>query len=163
MNIVSYFIAIIAAAFIYMTLWFGVSRLARRNDVADVAWGLGFGVVAWTSFILGKSSFWPAGIINILVTVWGVRLAAHIYLRSRGKQEDKRYGEMRATWGKRAALHAYVEVFLTQGLLLLLIAIPVMLANRTAYSPVHSWQVIGGIVWVVGFFFETVGDQQLST
>jgi steroid 5-alpha reductase family enzyme len=28
---------------LHATLWFGVALFLRRNDVADVAWGLGFG------------------------------------------------------------------------------------------------------------------------
>ena len=30
----------------YMTLWFLVSLVKKRNDVADVAWGLGFVLLA---------------------------------------------------------------------------------------------------------------------
>ena len=29
----------------YATLWFVISLLAKRNDVADIAWGLGYVVV----------------------------------------------------------------------------------------------------------------------
>ena len=28
--------------FCYATLWFAVSILLRRNDIADIAWGLGY-------------------------------------------------------------------------------------------------------------------------
>ncbi len=40
----------------YMTLWFLISLIKRRNDVADVAWGLGFVLLAWTSFFLSGGS-----------------------------------------------------------------------------------------------------------
>ena len=29
----------------YATLWFVISLLVRRNDVADIAWGLGYVVI----------------------------------------------------------------------------------------------------------------------
>jgi steroid 5-alpha reductase family enzyme len=31
--------------FSYVTLWFIVSLIKKRNDVADIAWGLGFIVI----------------------------------------------------------------------------------------------------------------------
>jgi len=35
--------------FVYITVWFIVSVLKKRNDVADIAWGFGFVVLAWIS------------------------------------------------------------------------------------------------------------------
>ncbi len=66
-----------------MSVWFAVSIIQKRNDVADVAWGLGFVLMAWVSFLFLKVSTIEL-IVNTLITVWGVRLAWHIYLRHIG-------------------------------------------------------------------------------
>jgi steroid 5-alpha reductase family enzyme len=46
----NYFLMLAVLLFGYMSLWFVVSLIKKRNYVADVAWGLGFILIAWTSF-----------------------------------------------------------------------------------------------------------------
>lgn len=159
-----YLLAIIATALIYMTIWYGISQIVRRSDVADIAWGLGFAVTAWAAYILGSPDTIPALIINIFVTIWGLRLSIHIFLRNKDKPEDARYVKMRESWGTAALWKTYVRVFLTQGLLLLLIAAPVVFANQLHVAEVifTPWQLLGIIIWIVGFIFESVGDYQLK-
>ncbi|QQG42109.1 MAG: hypothetical protein HYV90_02220 [Candidatus Woesebacteria bacterium] len=36
----------------YMTVWFIISVIKKRNDVADIAWGLWFVLMAWLSFLI---------------------------------------------------------------------------------------------------------------
>ena len=84
----------------YVSLWFLISLFKRRNDVADVAWGLGFVLLAWTSFLLAGGSGARGLLVCILVSIWGVRLAWHIHARHRGKAEDFRYMAWRREWGK---------------------------------------------------------------
>ena len=43
---------------VYMTGWFIASRISGRNDIADVAWGLGFVLAAAIS--LGSAGVYPA-------------------------------------------------------------------------------------------------------
>jgi steroid 5-alpha reductase family enzyme len=74
----SYYITLALVLLAYMTLWFVVSIVKKRNDVADVAWGLGFVLLAWVSYFLGESDSLRSLIVVALVTVWGVRLASHI-------------------------------------------------------------------------------------
>lgn len=43
---INYFLTLAIILFVYMSLWFVVSLIKKRNDVADVAWGLGFILIA---------------------------------------------------------------------------------------------------------------------
>jgi len=157
-----YYVSIVLAMLVYMTVWYGVSRALKRSDVADIAWGLGFIFVAWYACATAPTQLDSlALVVNILVTIWGLRLATHIFLRNKGKTEDKRYIEMRQKWGKWVAVRTYTNVFLAQGALLVLIATPVLLANYSGHHTV-SWQWLGVAIWLVGFFFEALGDWQLS-
>lgn len=151
---------VITLLFSYMTLWFFVSVIVKKNDVADIAWGLGFILVAWTSYYLSTPSQ-LAFYVNVLVTLWGVRLATHIYLRNRGKAEDPRYYAWRLSWGNWFYLRSFFQVFILQGILLLLVSIPVIYVNLIARSPTPL-TVLGFIIWVTGFIFESVGDYQLT-
>ncbi|MEF8847484.1 MAG: DUF1295 domain-containing protein [Candidatus Paceibacterota bacterium] len=145
-----------------MNLWFLVSLIKNKNDVADVAWGLGFVVLVWSSFLTTDSFNTRVLLINSLVSIWGLRLAAHIYQRNKGKEEDFRYQQWREDWGKWFYLRSYLQVFILQGLLLYAIALPALLVNKKLGTGLGWLDLAGFIVWLVGFFFEAVGDWQLT-
>lgn len=147
---------------VYMTLWFIVGSYFKRNDVADIAWGLGFIVAALTPLILYGFDSWRTILVTSLVIIWGSRLSYHIFKRNIKKPEDARYAAWRAAWGKNVLIRSYFQIFVLQGVLLLLIAYPVLVINSN-HGPlrVTMFDVIGTLVWIVGFFFESVGDYQL--
>ena len=124
----------------YVSLWFLISLFKRRNDVADVAWGLGFVLLAWTSFFLSGGSGTRGLLVGILVSVWGVRLAWHIHARHRGKAEDFRYMAWRREWGRWFYARSYAQVYLLQGALLFLVALPVLMINRSTGGHVRFSQ-----------------------
>lgn len=158
----SYYIALILLLFAYMSLWFAASLIKRRNDVADVAWGLGFVLMAWVSFFLSDDSGARGLLVGILVTVWGLRLAWHIHARNKGKAEDYRYLAWRKKWGKYFYIRSYFQVYLLQGVFLFLIVLPVLLINKSAGGNLGLLDFLGVAVWLFGFYFEAVGDAQLA-
>ncbi|MDQ5976425.1 MAG: Steroid 5-alpha reductase [Patescibacteria group bacterium] len=148
--------------FVYMSLWFIVSLLKRRNDVADVAWGLGFVLLAWSAFVLSDGPGVRGLLVNVLVSIWGVRLAWHIHSRNRGRMEDYRYLAWRTEWGKWFYVRSYAQVYLLQGFLLFLVVSPVLLINGSVAMGLGMLDALGMAVWLVGFSFEAVGDAQLA-
>ena len=155
----SYYIALILILFAYMSLWFVVSLIKKRNDVA---WGLGFVLMTWVSFFLSSDSGVRGLLVGVLVSVWGLRLAWHIYSRNKGKAEDYRYLAWRKEWGKWFYIRSYFQVYLLQGVFLLLIVAPVLLINKSAGTALGLPDIVGVLVWLVGFYFEAVGDAQLA-
>jgi len=157
----SFFLALALILFFYMTGWFIVSIWKKRNDVADVAWGLGFVLLSW-------GSLWIASSLNIrslgvvfLVSIWGLRLAWHIALRHRGTDEDYRYATWRKTW-RFFYLRSFFQIYLLQGILLFSVLTPVLFI---VYSPGGALNIIdflGLMVWIAGFTFEAIGDAQLK-
>ncbi len=153
---------VLGAIFIYMTFWFFLSLVFKRNDIADIAWGLGFILIAWSLVLKKETVINPAFlIIVILTTLWGLRLAAHIYSRNKNKKEDYRYKEWRDQWGKWFYVRSYFQVFMLQGFFMFLISFSVA-AVSASYQKLSFLNYFGLIVWVVGFFFESVGDFQLA-
>jgi steroid 5-alpha reductase family enzyme len=148
--------------FVYMSGWFIVSIIRKRNDVADIAWGLGFVLLAWFSFLLSAENNWRSLIINFLVTIWGLRLAWHIFQRNRNKPEDSRYLAWRKQWGKWFLLRSYFQVYILQGILIFLISVPVLFINNNIAFSITGLDFLGLIIWTIGFFFEVVGDWQLT-
>ena len=90
------YLLLAGALWLYMSAWFVISLVTKRSDVADIAWGLGFVFIAWLAWSLGASPFDTALYLPLAcISVWGVRLALHIFTRNRNKAEDKRYNAWR--------------------------------------------------------------------
>lgn len=146
---------------LYTTLWFAVSLVKKRNDVADIAWGLGFVLLSWSSLFYSQVFSVKALVVCILISIWGIRLASHIYRRHKGKPEDSRYLIWRKEWGKWFTLRSYLQVFLLQGFFLFLIIQPALLINNSHAEP-GLLDILGVAVWVIGFYFESAADLQLK-
>lgn len=150
----------LTVTFVYMTLWFLISKLIKRNDVADIAWGLGFVVLAWVLYVNHPSI--QLSLAVLLVTIWGIRLSVHILLRNTKKPEDYRYQQWRKEWGKWFALRSFFQVFMLQGLLLVFISAPLVVMGSYGQDELHIINWIGVVVWSCGFFFEALGDYELG-
>ncbi|CAM4144559.1 putative membrane protein [Mycobacterium basiliense] len=139
---------------------FAIGRKIGRYNVVDVAWGLGFVAVAAVAAILGTGDPTRRWLLLVLVSIWGLRLSWHIYRKSAGKGEDPRYADL-----LRGATAGQVlrKVFLLQAFLTLFISFPLQLSAVTGPTP-RPLLVVAGIgltFWLVGVFFETLGDRQL--
>ncbi len=148
--------------FCHATLWFIVAQIKKRNDLADVAWGLGFLIVALVSYFLSGLDFDRGLLVAVMVAIWATRLSAHIYIRNRNKTEDYRYQAWREQWGKWFLIRSYLQVFLFQGLLLLVIASPIIAISIYRGSGFTWIDYVGVAVWIIGFIFEVTGDAQLA-
>lgn len=145
---------------VWVHLWFVISLITRRNDVADIAWGLGFVLLAWVGLSLGYATLLGVA-VNVLVSMWGIRLAWHIYTRNKKKPEDSRYQAWRSQW-KQVYVRSYLQVFFLQGALLYVIALPILVLHASGEGGIGFLSILGGIIWIVGFVFETVSDAQLA-
>jgi steroid 5-alpha reductase family enzyme len=150
------------ALWIYMTAFYFVARIRNNNSLADVAWGLGFVLLAVLNLAIAHEITLRQAVMTVLVTGWGLRLSFHVFSRNRGKPEDFRYAEMRRKWGKRAPLFSYTHVFLLQGVLLFIVAIPLILINTDPSAPFGITEALGVLVWCAGFAVEAAADSQLS-
>lgn len=146
-----------------MTALWLFSLLIKNASIVDIFWGLGFVMVAWVDYSI--SPFMSAGkwLMTILVTIWGVRLALHIGIRNWGKPEDFRYAQWREENGPSWWWRSFFKVFLLQGILMWIISVPIISMRVTdGIPPLSSLQVFAALVWAYGFFFEAVGDWQLT-
>lgn len=159
----NYYATLALVLWVYMNLWFVISLVKKRNDVADVAWGLGFVLLAWASLFLSGVRGTRSLLVSFLVCVWGVRLAWHIHSRHRGKPEDYRYLAWRREWGKWFYPRSYFQVYILQGVLLFIVALPVLMINQSPVGTLGALGVIGVCLWLVGFIFESVGDAELAS
>jgi steroid 5-alpha reductase family enzyme len=138
-----------------------LGRALGRYNVIDVAWGVGFVVVAWVAFVLssGHGDDTRRIVVALLVTVGAGRLALHIAWRSRGKGEDPRYAAMLE--GHDDPARRALGIFLTQAVAIWIVSLPVQVAMFESSAP-NLLFVVGVMVWAVGFAFESIGDWQLA-
>ena len=146
--------------FVYMTSWFLIAMAIKRNDIADIAWGLGFSTLSVIVPHNGQLS--QDIVIRLLIILWGVRLSYHVFTRNSKRSEDYRYLSWRLTWGKWFALRSYLQIFLLQGFFMLLIATPLIISSKSINPPHPVFYWIGIFLWLIGFLFESIGDWQLA-
>lgn len=132
-----------------------------RHNGVDVAWGVGFVVVALVAATFGAGDAWRRWLLVALVAVWGVRLAWHIARRTAGHGEDPRYEKLLDDAGGTRTLAAVRKIYLTQGVALWFVSLPVQVA-AAVHGDVGALTVVGVAVWLVGFVVEAVGDAQMS-
>jgi steroid 5-alpha reductase family enzyme len=159
----SFFAAAAVAVLVFMTAVFLIALLFKDNSIVDVAWGLGFILVALTSFLLRPGFETRHVVILVLVAVWGLRLALHIFLRNRGRGEDFRYAKWRRDWGRWFIPRSFLQIFMLQGVFMLIIASPVILIIHSSRKGLTVLDGLGAALWLFGFLFEAVGDFQLKS
>ena len=149
-----------AIAILMVSTWV-ISIVVKNASIVDIVWGLGFVVTGWVSFAVGDGDATRSWVLVILVTLWGVRLAAYLARRNIGHGEDYRYKAMRKRYGQRFPLISLLTVFTFQGVLMWVVSLPLQLGQveeSPGFGPIGT---MGILVWAVGLFFEAVGDAQL--
>jgi len=155
--------ASLAVALIVGLTTFVVGTRMNRHRVVDIAWGIGFAAIAVTTLVLSHDHGDPLirWLVTAMTVVWGLRLALHIGIRSRGHDEDPRYEKLLSKAPGNRTWYAFRIVYLLQAGLIWFISIPVQVAQYDD-SPSIVVLVVALVVWLVGMYFEAVGDHQLA-
>jgi steroid 5-alpha reductase family enzyme len=154
-------IAAAAIAALMLLTWL-VSLVRKDASIADVAWGLGFVLVAWTVFLVAGQRGDPRSwLLLAMASLWGLRLALHLGRRNLGHGEDPRYRAMRKEHGERFGMVSLVTVFGVQGALMWLVSLPLQLGQTAPVQPLGLLAALGALLWLIGLVFESAGDWQL--
>ena len=148
--------------FIYFFAFFLVAQFIRNNSIVDMGWGAGFVVVAFVTLISQGAYVERNLLVTLLITIWGGRLTYYIVRRNWGKPEDFRYAKWRKEWGSWLVPRAFLQVFMLQGLLMLIIGYPIIVVNSSPQPGLNFIDYLGLFIWITGFIFESVGDKQLA-
>jgi steroid 5-alpha reductase family enzyme len=154
--------------FCFVTVVFCIALLRRDNSIADIAYGAAFSLVTLTLYFTQfVTPSLRSSIVTACIAAWSARIVLRIYLKNRGKKEDFRYAAWRTEWMQRGyvytVIRSYLQVFLLQGFIILLVVLPGILANTLQTSTMAWYNWLGLALWVIGFLFESIGDKQLDT
>jgi steroid 5-alpha reductase family enzyme len=146
-----------------LTVVWMVSVKLTNASIVDPFWGLGFVLLATYYYFNAEGDPTRKTVVLLLATVWGLRLSGYLLFRNAGKPEDYRYAQFRKQYGpERYWWFSFFQVFLLQGILLWLISSPLLVAQQGSDRPFGMLDVLGIILWIIGFSFEAGGDYQLS-
>jgi steroid 5-alpha reductase family enzyme len=143
-----------------MHVVFLFSIYKKRNDVADLAWGTGFIVVAASFYLLLHIGI-TTTLLYAMVGIWGLRLSVHLYRRNKGKPEDFRYKAWREKWGRSFFWRSWLQVYLLQGFFMCIISLPIIYAPYFCNDSLTLKNVPGLIIWFAGIIMESIADEQL--
>jgi len=144
-----------------LALWL-LSLVIKDASIIDMFWAPGCWLVAFVSFVAASDPGFLAGLALMLTTLWATRLGFYLINRNLGKGEDARYASLRDR-KKPFWLWSLFGVFITQGLAMLVITLPVQIAPALpADTPLGIVGLLGVLVWLAGFLFETISDWQLA-
>lgn len=138
-----------------------IGQRIGRHNVVDTTWGLGFALVVIVCAVVGQGDVARRVLVLVLTCTWALRLATYMYVRARGRGEDPRYAALLDRKPGNRLWNAYRSIYLTQAAALWFVALPLQVSASTGTG--LGWLAyVGILLWAVGFFFEAVGDFQLS-
>jgi steroid 5-alpha reductase family enzyme len=157
-----YLVTNLAAILVFMTLVWLLSLLKKDAGIVDIFWGLGFICLAWVSFLTAPGWEDRKILLLLLVNVWGLRLATHIFFRGQGRGEDQRYANWREQHSPGFAWWSFRYVFMLQGAIAWVVCLGFQIGMYAQEPAAFGWLTLAGLtVWLFGFFWESVGDFQL--
>ena len=150
-----------AIAILMLTTWV-VSVLINAASIVDMVWGLGFVVAGWAAFLVNSVEMTDRTLlVLVVVTLWGLRLTAHLAWRGLGTGEDRRYQQMRRKNPDSFWLTSLFTVFIVQALVMWVVAVPPVVTLGSE-PPLFWLDYLGAGLWLIGVVVETVSDRQLA-
>jgi steroid 5-alpha reductase family enzyme len=139
-----------------------VSVPLRNVTIVDTLWSLLFVIAAFSYAASTPPAGVRAQVVLVLVTVWGLRLALYLGRRTFGHDEDRRYQAIRARNEPGFPWKSVYLVFGLQAVLAWIISLPLLGSIAGDAQPLGWLDYLGIALWLVGFYFEAVGDWQLA-
>lgn len=134
-----------------------------KNDVSivDSLWSLMFLLSAIVYASASHAQGPRETLVLVLTALWALRLSAYITWRNHGQPEDYRYQEIRRNNEPGFRYKSFYIVFGLQAALAWIISLP-LAAAISGEAPIGPLDYAGIGLWLVGMFFESVGDLQLA-
>lgn len=138
-----------------------LSVLKKDVSIVDSMWSLMILLAGLVFYIQTDNDHARKTLVLILLVIWALRLSLHITWHHYGKPEDYRYQRIRANNQPNFAFKSIYIVFGLQAVLGLVVSLPILAAINSD-APLGWLDFAGITLWLIGMFFEAVGDWQLA-
>lgn len=135
-------------------------RRQHNAGIVDVIWAAGVGAGAVYYAWIGDGALWPRMLLAVLGGAWGLRLAAHLFLRVHGAPEDGRYANLRQHWNGSQV--RFFLLFQFQAVLIALFSLTFLAVARNPVARLTPWLLVGVLIWLLCVGGEWLADRQLA-
>ncbi|GAB9465987.1 hypothetical protein Gpo141_00003373 [Globisporangium polare] len=146
----------LAVTVVMQCSFFAIAFLCQFDKVTDLAGTLNFLTLAVLCLVVQDLYATRAVVVTVLVALWALRLGSHLLLRVIKRGKDERFDAMRAN------CLSFFGFWVFQIVWVFIVSIPVILVNSSDASQQRKFgkaqDVVGVIVWAVGFFVEWAAD-----
>jgi len=132
-----------------------VATALKSEKFYDALGSVAYLAVAIGSLAYGDTYFPRQILVTTLVCAWTLRLGSFLLMRVIRTGGDSRFDEM-----KHQPLR-FLVAWVLQGVWCWVVSVPLLLLNSSSNNPGLRWtDVVGVLLWAVGFVVETVADFQ---
>lgn len=145
----------VLVAFVVQWIVYIPAAIAQSDRYFDATGSATYIVVTILLFALSPGLDPRNIILTILVVIWAGRLGSFLFARNRRSGTDDRFDEI-----KTSKLR-FLSVWTVQGLWVSLTAAAAWISLASSNQAPLNWTTwVGLAIWIVGFGFEVVADQQ---
>ncbi len=150
------------AAVLMLVFWL-IAVKSRNAGWVDVGWALGLAMCVWFYTFSTDGLALRHWLLALAVSLWALRLVNHLRVRfvTEG-HEDRRYQKIRADW-KTNQDFKFFFFFQFQALLIVILSTCWLPSMRNAQPSLHFLEIVGVLLWVIGFLGESIADHQLKS
>lgn len=155
-----YFAGLFAIGLFALAGW--VVSLMRDNVThVDSMWSLFLGMSAYTYTLFFYELTPRTLLVLTLVSIWAIRLCGYLTWRNWNPHEDHRYAAIRKNNEPHFWFTSIYIIFGLQAVLAWIISMPLFGAIASKL-PLNNLDILGTLLFSIGFIWETIGDWQLS-
>jgi len=135
------------------------SFIFRTEHYYDLTGGITYISTVVIALIL-KNSYQGIDLISLLlgsmVIIWATRLSSFLFLRVKKSGEDVRFKKIKHSFSW------FLMTFMLQGMWVFMCIFPALIVISSFNSEINNYAIVGTVVWLFGFLFEIVADNQKS-
>ena len=135
------------------------SFIFRTEHYYDLTGGITYISTVVIALIL-KNSYQGIDLISLLlgsmVIIWATRLSSFLFLRVKKSGEDVRFKKIKHSFSW------FLMTFMLQGMWVFMCIFPALIVISSFNSEINNYAIVGSIVWLFGFLFEIIADNQKS-
>ena len=135
------------------------SFIFRTEHYYDLTGGITYISTVVMALIL-KNSYQGIDLISLLlgsmVIIWATRLSSFLFLRVKKSGEDVRFKKIKHSFSW------FLMTFMLQGMWVFMCIFPALIVISSFNSDINNYAIVGSIVWLFGFLFEIIADNQKS-
>lgn len=151
-------IALSAAMAVAWLVWYRI----RNSGWVDTVWTLAVSATGCIGALwpLSGDWTWRQMLVAAFVAIWGLRLAAHIAVRTSAITDDPRYAKLLEGWGKDASPRMFA-LLQKQALVSIPLGIAVILAAWNPAPGLRVLDILGLAILAIAIAGEALADRQL--